>query len=159
MVDEQVDLDEVGGGVALGLVVETGVSLGPALQLVEEVDDHLGQRDHVDELDALRREVLHLDHLGPAALAQVHDRPGVLGGRQDGGTEHRLVDMVEVGGLGELARVVHVDRGPVGQMGQVRDRGGGGDQGEVELALQALADDLHVQQAEEPAAEPETERP
>jgi hypothetical protein len=34
----------------------------------------------------------------------------------------------------------------------------GGDQGQVEFALQALADDLHVQQAQEAAAEAEPER-
>ena len=34
----------------------------------------------------------------------------------------------------------------------------GGDQVEVELALEPLADDLHVQQAEEAAAEAEAER-
>ena len=33
-----------------------------------------------------------------------------------------------------------------------------GDEVEVELALEALLDDLHVEQAEEPAAEPEAER-
>ena len=41
---------------------------------------------------------------------------------------------------------------------QVLDARRGGDQREVELALEALLDDLHVQQAEEPAAEAEAER-
>ena len=36
--------------------------------------------------------------------------------------------------------------------------GRGGDEAEVELALEPLADDLHVQQPEEPAAEAEAER-
>ncbi len=38
------------------------------------------------------------------------------------------------------------------------DAGRGGDEVEVELALQALLDDLHVQQAEEAAAEAEAQR-
>ena len=46
----------------------------------------------------------------------------------------------------------------VGLVHAVLDAGGGGDEGEVELALEALLDDLHVQQAEEAAAEPESER-
>ena len=112
----------------------------------------------VDELDPLGREVLHLHHLRPPALAQVHDRAGVLGRGEDGGRQHRLVDVVELARLGQLARIVHVDLGPVGQVGPVGHRRGGGDEREVELPLEPLADDLHVQQPEEPAAEPEAER-
>ena len=43
-------------------------------------------------------------------------------------------------------------------MHPVLDAGRRGDQGEVELALEPLLDDLHVQQPEEAAAEPEPER-
>ena len=46
----------------------------------------------------------------------------------------------------------------VGQLDLVDDRGRGGDQVEVELALQPLLDDLEVQEAEEAAAEAEAER-
>ena len=40
----------------------------------------------------------------------------------------------------------------------VGDGGRGDEQVEVELALEALADDLHVEEAEEAAAEAEAER-
>src|SRR5581483_4420676 len=40
---------------------------------------------------------------------------------------------------------------------EVRDRRRGGDEREPELALETLADDLHVEQPEEPAPEPEPE--
>ena len=56
-------------------------------------------------------------------------------------------------GVGQLGRVVDVELGPVGEEGPVLHARRGGDQREVELALEALADDLHVQQAEEAAAE------
>ena len=46
----------------------------------------------------------------------------------------------------------------VGHGDLVAHAGRGGDQVEVELALQPLLDDLHVQQAEEAAAEAEAER-
>ena len=46
----------------------------------------------------------------------------------------------------------------VGLVDAVDDRGGGGDQVEVELALEPVADHLEVQQAEEAAAEAEAER-
>ena len=56
-------------------------------------------------------------------------------------------------------RVVHLDRLARRRVHAVLDRRGGGDEGEAELALESLADDLHVQEAEEAAPEPEAERP
>ena len=44
------------------------------------------------------------------------------------------------------------------QLDAVLDRRRGRDEVEVELALEALLDDLHVEQAEEAAAEPEAQR-
>ena len=64
--EEDVDLDEVVGLGPCRLVVEAGVALGPALQHVEEVEHDLGERQLVDELDPVGREVLHLRHAGPA---------------------------------------------------------------------------------------------
>ena len=68
----------------------------------------------------------------------------------------RLLDELELGR--HLGGVVHLDQlaGSRGHLvGDVRSRD---QQVEVELALEALADDLHVQQAEESATEPEPER-
>ena len=62
-------------------------------------------------------------------------------------------------GVGQLGRVVDLDdAAAVGQDDVVFDRRRRGDEVEVELALEPLLDDLHVEQAEEPAAEPEAER-
>ena len=55
-------------------------------------------------------------------------------------------------------RVVDDLDAAVDQLELVLDVRRGGDQREVVLTLEPLADDLHVQQAEEPAAEPEAER-
>ena len=59
--------------------------------------------------------------------------------------------------VGVLARVGDDVLGAVLHDDAVDDVGRGGDQVEVELALEPLADDLHVQQAEEAAAEAEAE--
>ena len=62
-------------------------------------------------------------------------------------------------GFGQERRVVDLDlAAAVGQLDVVFDRRRRGDEVEVELALEALLDDLHVEQAEEAAAEPEPER-
>ena len=77
-VEKHVDLAEVPGRVARGLVIERGVTLGAALQLVEEVDHHLRQWDAVDELHPLFGQVLVLLDLATTALAQLHHRARVL---------------------------------------------------------------------------------
>ena len=157
-VEEDVDLDQLRGRVPRGLVVEAGVPLGARLHLVEEVDDDLRERQAVHELEAFGREVLHLHHLAPLRLAQVHQRARVLGGGEDRGGEERLAHLVDLCGGGHLGGVVdhHLVAGGGGH--QVLDRGSGGDQAEVELPLEALADDLHVEQSQEAAPEPEPER-
>ena len=66
--------------------------------------------------------------------------------------------MVDPHRVRHVGRVVQVVTVAVGQVDAVDDRGRGGDQVEVELALQPLLDDLEVQQAEEAAAEAEAER-
>ena len=57
-----------------------------------------------------------------------------------------------------LGRVVHLDRLARRRLHLVGDVRRGHEQVEVELALEALADDLHVEEAEEAAAEAEAER-
>ena len=155
---QQVHLHQVGGGVAVGLVVEAGVSLGPALELVEEVHHHLGQRQPVAELHPLGRQVPHLAEVAAAALAQLHDHPGVVAGGDDDGRQAGLGHRLDLGRGGHLGGVGHHLDGAAGDGDPVLHRGGGGDEGQVELPLEALADDLHVQQAQEAAAEPEAER-
>ena len=60
--------------------------------------------------------------------------------------------------LGPARGVVDLEHRAVGHRDVVAHAGRGGDQVELVLALQALLDDLHVQQAEEAAAEAEAER-
>ena len=61
-------------------------------------------------------------------------------------------------GIRHVGRVVQFDLGLVGERDLVDDRGGCGDEVEVELALEPLLDDLEVQEPEEAAAEAEAER-
>ena len=59
-VQQDVHLDQVGLLLADRLVIEAGVPLGPGLQLIEEVEDDLGQRQRVPQLDPVRGQVVHL---------------------------------------------------------------------------------------------------
>src|SRR3984893_4477272 len=70
---QDVALDQVGLLLAVGLVVQRGVAAGPGLELVEEVEDDLGQRQRVADLQPVRRQVVHADQRTAPALAQLHD--------------------------------------------------------------------------------------
>ena len=66
--------------------------------------------------------------------------------------------MVDLHRRGHHRRVVDLQLVAGDGVHDVGHRRRGGDEVEVELALEPLPHDLHVQQAEEPAAEPEAER-
>ena len=66
--------------------------------------------------------------------------------------------VVDPPGVGQLRRAVDLLHHAVGRRHPVQHARRGRHQVHVELALEPLLDDLHVQQAEEPAAEPEAER-
>ncbi|SII84905.1 Uncharacterised protein [Mycobacteroides abscessus subsp. abscessus] len=156
-VEEDVDLDEVGAVHAVVGVVEGGVAFRPGLELVEEVEDDLGQRQAVADLDAVRGQVVHALELAAAVLAEFHDRADVVARGEDRRLDHRLADLADLAGR-ELRGVRHDDLGAVLEGDVVDDARGGRDEVEVELALKALADDLEVEEAKEPAAEAEAER-
>ena len=60
--------------------------------------------------------------------------------------------------IGQRRRVLYGVDFAVGGEDAVFDRRGGGDQVQVELPLQPLLDDLHVEQPQEAAPEPEAQR-
>src|SRR5208337_5440023 len=89
-----VNLDQVGLMLAGGLVVERGVAAGPGLELVEEVEDDLGQRQRVADFHPVRGQVVHADQGTAPTLAQLHDRADVLGRGDHRRAHHRLVNPV-----------------------------------------------------------------
>ncbi|CAB5014047.1 unannotated protein [freshwater metagenome] len=155
-VQEDVDLHEIGLLLALQLVVEGGIAASAALQVIEEVEDDLGERERVAQLDPLLREVVHAEERAAALLAQLHDRADELARQDDGGPDDRLEDLRDLLGR-ELARIRHDDLVAVIAHDAVDDVRRRRDEVEVRLALEPLADDLHVEQAEESASEAEPE--
>ncbi len=140
------------------LVVQRRVPAGAGLELVEEVQHDFGERQVVGELDALRREVVHPGVLAAALLAELHDRSDELSGGDDLGLDERLADLRDRGGVGHVGGVVDLELLAVCERQVELHRGHRREQLEVVLALQALAHDVHVQQAQEAAAKAEAER-
>src|SRR5437899_2883148 len=156
-VQEHVQLHEVGRPVFEELVIERRVAAGDGLQLVVEVEDDLPQRELPAELDAGWVYEVHPPVHAAPLLAELHDRADVLCRGQDPRLDVRLLDVVHFGAVRHQARVfdrLHRAASSMNVVSHVRDRA---DQVEVELPFEPLAHDLHVQQAEEPAAEPEAQ--
>ena len=157
-VDEDVELHQRRFPVAGDVVIERRVAARDRLQLVVEVEHDFVERQLVGDQHAIGG--LELERLLHAALvlAQLQDRADEFGGRQDRRGDHRLFDLGDVTGLGQLRRAVDLDHFAVGLGDAIQHARRGRDQVHVELALEPLLHDLHVQQAEEAAAETEAER-
>ena len=156
-VEQDVELDELGGTIACRMIVEGGVASGDALELVVEVDDDLAEGHEVGDLYPTAADVLLLDELASLAETERHDGAYVVGGGDDGGADVGLLDMVDERGVGHAAGIVHLGHRALLVVDVVGDVGDGGDDAHVELAVEAFLDDLHVEQAEEAAAEAEAE--
>src|SRR5215203_4715109 len=157
-VHQDVELHEVGRAVPRLLVVHRCVALGPALELVVVVDDQLRERELEVHVDALRVQVLHVLEAAAATRRELHEAADVPVRGHHAELDPRLLDRLDLADVRELRRIVHVHPAAVHrQLHPVLDGRGARDEVQVELALQALLDDLHVEQAEEAAAEPEAE--
>src|SRR5579884_3896797 len=155
--DEHVDANELPRLEPREVVVEARVAARPRLQLVVVVEHDLRERELVRQVDAFRREVLHVVEAAPPVVAELHDGADVLLRDDDRRLHVRLLDLLDL--RRHLRRVVHL--GPLVRarlLHAIRDVRRGDEQVEVELPLEALAHDLHVEQAEEAAPEAETER-
>ena len=84
--------------------------------------------------------------------------PTNSGGHEDAGRDVGLLHVVDEGHVRHLGGVADHGHLAVGEIRVVLDVGHGGDELEAVLALEALAHDVHVQEAEEAAAEAEAER-
>src|SRR5438552_10223773 len=156
-VEQDVELDHVRLAKLEKVVVERRVALRDGLELVVEVDHDLGEREVELDVAALAQ-VFERLVLASLVLSQLVDLAHEFRGHEDGAAHVGLLDPLDPVHGWQLGRVVDLD-------GLARERhhaeahtGGGDDQREVELALEALLDDLEVEHAEEAAAEAVAER-
>ena len=139
------------------LVVHAGVAPGHALELVEEVEHDLGQRQLVGQVHLLAV-VGHVDLHAALDVGQRHHRAHAVLRHVQLHLDDGLADLADAPQVGHLAGVLDLQHRAVVQLHLVDHAGRGGDEVLVELALQALLHDLHVQQAQKAAAEAEAQR-
>ena len=100
-------------------------------------------------------QILHILELTPAVLTHGHDIAHILVGGDDGDLHIGLLGMLNNSGVGIIVGVIHLYQGAVGLIYMVNNGGESGDQIQVELPLQALLDDLHMEHPQKAAAEAE----
>src|SRR5262249_39017983 len=128
------------------------------LELVEEIHQDFGQRQVVRQDHARRARVLHVLEGAAAVVTQLHAAPDVFGRRDDGSQDVRLLDLLDQVRGRQVRRVVDLHHPAVRAGNPVTHAGTGGNQREVEFALEPLLNDLTVQQTEEAAAKAEAQR-
>ena len=102
-------------------------------------------------------EVGHIPVLAAALLAEVHNAADVLRRGDDVGPHEGLLGVLDLRRVRVVQGRVDLQLRAVGLEDAVDDVGGRGDEVEVILPLQALHDDLHMQEAQEAAAEAEAQ--
>src|SRR6266545_1612128 len=157
-VEQHVELYQLGRPVGEELVVERRVAARDRLQLVVEVENDLGERKLPVELDARRVEVVHSLIHAPPLLTQIHDAADVVRRHEDPRLHERLFHAIDGGAVRHQAGVLHQLHRAVRLIDVVLHAGDRADEIEIELPLQTLAHDLHVQEPQESAAKPEAER-
>ena len=87
----------------------------------------------------------HILHHAAVLDGKLHHGTRELGRADDLGLQEGLLDMVDARDIGEVLRASHADLRAVRQEDMVVHARARGDEVEVELALQALLHDLHVE--------------
>ena len=155
---QDIEFHQIARAIVGELVIKGRIALCTALELVEEIEDELSQGHVEPHLNGFLRE---MDHVGgdTAMLdGELHDRAGVLGRRDDLGFEVGLLDAVDARCVGKVLRAADLDHGAIGLIHVVVHRRAGGDQGKTELALEALLDNLHMEQSQKPTRKPKPTR-
>ena len=139
------------------LIVKARVALGHALQTVIEIKHNLVERQVIDHHGtAARIGQVHLDTA--TVLAKLQNVPEVFVRYKDRRLDARLFQVVHIGEVGHIGRVVQLLHRAVFHVNVVNNARRGGDEFNVILALDPVADHLKVQKPEEPTAKAKAQR-
>src|SRR6202040_889127 len=98
-------------------------------------------------------------HLNAAPiLAELENTAEVFVRGENGGANPGLMHLLDLYRIGHVNGIMDLNPFSIGQQNLVDHRWSGGDQIEVEFALQPLLDDFQVKQPNKAAAKPEPER-
>ena len=156
-VEQHVHLHQLGGMIALQLIVQGGIAFGPGLQGIEKIVDDLIDGHGVVELHQVGVQILHIPELRPPLLTHGHDVAHIVRRRDDGHLGIGLPGLQNGPGVRVVVGIVHVDHRAVGLGNLIDHRGQGGDEVQAELPLQPFLNDLHVEHPQKAAPEAEAQ--
>ena len=157
-VDQDVHLHQIALAVELHVVVEAGVALRNGFQAVVEIQYHFVERQLVDQHHTVLADVFQLLLDATAVFAELEQTAHEVGTRENGGLDDGFLDARDLGQGRQSGGVIHIQFRVIREVDLIAHRGRGGDEIQIELAFEALLHDFHVQQAQESAAEAETQR-
>ena len=146
-VKKNIQFDEVGRPEAVHVPIEGRVAFRDGFEFVVEIDDNLAERHVKEKLHAVAGDILLLDEFTAFAETEGHDRTDVVGGSDDRRADIGLLDAVDLCEVGHAGRVMYLYHTAILGIDVIRHVRDGGDDIHIELAIQTLLDDLHVQQA------------
>ncbi len=100
---------------------------------------------------------MHIHLIAALLVAQGNDVAEVILGNKNGGRNDRFADFLDLAEVGQLGRILDLDHRTVTHHHLIHHGRRGGNEVLVKFPLQTLLNDFHVQQAEEAAAEAETQ--
>ena len=154
--DEEVEANEVLGAVVGEFVVEAGIAGGDGFELVVEVGQEVGHGSFEVDHGA----ILDVTEVGLVAAFCVDEAENGAdhGSRKDDfAFDPRFADFADGGLVGEVGGGAKVELFAAVQSNLVVGGRIGDDKVKTEFALEAFADDVHVEQTEEADAETEAE--
>ncbi len=155
-VHENRQLDEIGLLITGDVIVEARVAPGDRFQPVVKIEHYLVQRQIIDEHGA-GTGVGELLLAAPPVLAEFEHHAQMLVRHKDGRFDPWFLHGPDLHGIGHVGGIVKLDFPTVDQGETVDDGRCGGDDVDIELALDALADDVEMQEAKKSATKSETQ--
>ena len=134
------------------------IAFGDRLELVVEVNDYFAQRHIKEQLHSVTGDIFLLDQFASFVETERHNRSDKSGCGDDGRTDIRFFDMVDNSQVRHSGRIMYFHLRAVFEIDVITYVRHGGDNVHIELAVQALLHNLHVEKSEEAAAETKAKR-
>ena len=123
-----------------------------------KINQNLVQRQQAGQHHAVRVQRLGVVHGASFFRNQRHHVPDVFVRTDHEGLDHRLLDFLDIGRLGQIGWVINLLDRPISQSDLIDDAGIGRDNVHAVLAPQPLLDDFQMQQPQEAAPEAKPQR-
>ena len=156
-VEQDIQLRQLRGPETVDMIVERCIALGDGLQFIVEINHNLAQRQHEMQLDAIAADILLIDEFTTLVKTKRHDRADIIGSRDDRGTDIGFLDMLNHREVGQTRGVMHFLHLALLGIAHITDVRHGGNDIHVELTVESLLHNLHMEQAKESATEAEAQ--